>query len=372
MKRAILGAGVVAIAAILPLTSFAAYFNAGKTVNLAAQAVNDNAYVAGGAVTVTSPVSGDLFAAGGTIFDSSKVSQDVMMVGGTVIVSGASAANLRVAGGNVTIGANLSGELVGAGGNFTVTPDTTVAKDSYVAGGAVTWDGHESGNLTIAGGSVIVSGTVDGNLKITATKDVMISSGAVIKGNLEYTAPKEATIESGAQVLGATDFHQSAAPAVAVGWLAGIFTLGLLLKFLMTLLVAYVVWYAWRKDALALIEESTKKFGRSLLRGFIFLVALPIAAIIAFITVVGAALGGIAAVIYAALAMLALPATILVVSSLILKRRTDLTWYHILLGAVVLQIAALIPFIGWLACFIIWLASFGGLLAVLGRKFKQQ
>ncbi|MCL4404112.1 polymer-forming cytoskeletal protein [Patescibacteria group bacterium] len=371
MKRAILGVGVV-LAAVLPLTSLAAYFNAGKTVNLAAQAVNDNAYVAGGAVTVTSPVTGDLFAAGGTIFDSSRVSQDVMMIGGTVIISGASAQNLRVAGGNVTIGSAISGELVGAGGNFTVTPDTTVAKDSYIAGGAVAWNGHESGNLTIAGGAVVISGTVDGNLKITATKDVTIAQGAVIRGNLDYTAPKPAQIESGAQIAGTTNFHQSAAPAVAVGWLAGIFTLGLLLKFLMTLLVAYVVWYALRRDALAIIEESTKKFGRSLLRGFVFLVAVPIAAIIAFVTVVGAALGGIAGVIYAALALLSLPAAILVVSSLILKRRSDLAWYHILLGAVVLQIAALIPFIGWLACFIVYLASFGGLLAVLGRKFKQQ
>ena len=359
----------MAIAAILPLTSFAAYFNAGKAVDIASAGVNDNAYVAGGAVTVTAPVSGDLFAAGGTVFDSSKVSQDVIMIGGTVIISGASAQNLRVAGGNVTIGSTVSGELVGAGGNFTVTPDTTVAKDSYIAGGAVTWNGRESGNLTVAGGSVIIGGTISGNVNITATKDVTIASDAVIKGNLEYTAPKEATIESGAQISGTTSFHQSAAPAVAVGWLAGLFTLGLLLKFLMTLLVAYVIWYVFRKDALALIEESVRRFGRSLLRGFIFLVAVPIAAVIAFITVIGAALGGIAAVIYAALAMLALPATILVVSSLILKRRTELTWYQILLGAVVLQIVSLIPFIGWLACFIVWLSSFGGLLAVLGRKF---
>ncbi len=371
MKRATLGWGVGLVAIVLPLISSAAYFQAGKAVNIAAQGVNDNAYVAGGAVTIAAPVSGDLFAAGGTIFVSSKVSQDVMMIGGTVIVSGSSAQNFRVAGGNVTIGSIINGELVGAAGNFTITPDTTIAKDAYLAGGAVTFNGHESGNLNIAGGSVIIGGTVDGNLKITATKDVTIASGAVIKGNLEYTAPKEASVESGAQVLGTTTFHEAAASKAAVGWLAGIFTLGLLLKFLMTLLLAYLIWYIFRKDALALLEESITHFGKSLLRGFIFLVAVPIAAIIAFVTIIGAGLGGIVGVIFAALAMLALPATILVVSSLILKRRAELKWYHILLGAVVLQIAALIPFIGWIACFIVWLASFGGLLAVLGRKFQR-
>lgn len=369
MKKAILGVGLAAL--LLPLTSFAAYFNAGKTVNLAAQAINDNAYVAGGAVTITSPVSGDLFAAGGTIFDSSKVSQDVMMLGGTVIISGASAQNLRVAGGNVTIGANLSGELVGAGGNFTVTPDTTVAKDSYVAGGAVTWNGTESGNLTLAGGSVIIGGTVNGNVKITATKDVTIASGAVIKGNLEYTAPKEAVIESGAQISGTTNFHQSSAPAAAAGWLAGIMTIGLLLKFLATLLLAYILWYVFRKDMLALLDESIMRFGRSLLRGFIFFVAVPAAVIISFITVIGALLGGLAGIVYAALAILALPIAVLVTASLILKRRMELKWYHILLGAIVLQIVSLIPFIGWLAVLIVWLTSFGGLLAILGRKFAK-
>lgn len=383
MKKLIVGARAVAVvaaiaAAVLPLASFAAYFNAGKAVDVGGtQAINQNAYMAGGTVTVTAPVTGDLLAAGGTVIISSKVTGDIMAAGGTVIITGASAQDLRAAAGNLTVGSALSGELVAAGAQVTVTPDTTVAKDSYIRASAVTWNGDEKGNLDVAGNSVVIAGTVEKNLTIKAGQNVTIAQGAVIKGNLDYAAPVKATIADGAQILGTTTFHQSAAPAAAaspVSWLgpfAALFTLWLLLKLLMVLLLVYLIWYIFRNDSVAMIEGATRHFWKSLLRGFIFLVAVPVAVIIALITVVGIMAGAIAALLYAALLVLSCPVTVLVVSSLVMKRRTSLRWYHVLLGAVIIEIVLLIPFVGWIAYFIVWLASFGALLAVVGKKFAK-
>jgi len=380
MKKLIAGAvGAAAVFALFaaPAASLAAYFNAGKAVDVGGtQAIAQNAYVAGGAATVTAPVQGDLLLAGGNVFVSSEVSQDIMAVGGTVILSGASAQDIRIAGGNVTIGSTASGELLAAGGQITVTPDSKLAKDSYLAGGSVMFNGDEAGNLQVYGGSVVIAGTVGKDLTIKASKDVTIASGAVIKGNLDYTAPAPATIGNGAQIMGQTTFHAMPAAAAArasgAGWfgpLAAFLAFWLVMKFLMVLLLAYVLWYAFRKDATDMLAMAGSHFWGELLRGFVFLVAMPVAIIIALVTVVGAMAGVIAGLAYAALIALAFPVEVLVASSLILKCRVDLRWYHILLGAVVLAIAVVIPFIGWLACFMVYLASFGVLLHVIGRKF---
>lgn len=377
MKKLIVGVGVLAVAALMPLVTFAAYFNAGKTVDIgASQAVDQNAYVAGGTVTVSAPVAGDLLAAGGTVFVSSKVEGDIEAAAGTLIMTGITAQDVRVAGGNVTVGGAIAGELAAAGGQLSVAPSTTIAKDSYLRGAAVAFSGDEAGNLDVAGSQVVIAGTVEKDLTITAAKSVTIAKGAIVKGNLDYTSPVAATVEPGAEIAGTTTFHQAAAPAKAEhqGWLgpfAALFTFLALMKFLTGLAVAYLLWYVFRKDAVAMLHEATSRFWPSLLRGFVFLVAVPVAVIVAFVTIVGGMVGVIAALAYAALLLLGVPASVMFASSLLMKCRTDLRWYHLLFGAVVLALVALIPFIGWLACFIVWLAAFGATLAVLGRRFAR-
>ena len=372
MKKFILGVG--AIAMLVPLMSFAVYKSTGSSVVLnAAQPINENAYVVGGTVMVSSVVNGDLLAAGGSVFVSGKVAGDIMAGGGNITLSGASAQDVRIAGGNLIIGAVLSGDLLAGGGQIVVTPDSKIAKDSVLAGGSVTFNGNEAGSLEVYGGSVYVGGTVQKDLTIKGAKNITIGSSAVIRGNLDYTSVNDATIESGAQILGTKTFHrvETSAPKNVFAPLAAVLTLWWIAKFLMVLLVTYLLWYLFRNDMIALLTEAGSHFGRELLRGFLFAVAVPIAIIIACITVIGMLVGGIAALIYAALVMLAFPVTVLVVASLLKKRKTDLRWYVILLAAVIVELAMFVPFIGCAAYFLVYLVSLGALLNVLRRRFAR-
>ncbi len=373
MKKIIIGMGLAAF--LLPAISFAAYFNANKMVVINPdQAINENAYIAGGNVMASGAVNGDLLAAGGTVSISGKVTQDIMAAGGTILMTGISAQDVRVAGGNLMIGGILSGELAAAGGQVTVTPDSRIAKDSYLRGGTVTFSGDEAGSLDVGGGTVYIYGTIEKDLKVQSTQKLVIGSGAIVKGNLEYSAPTEATIEAGAQVLGETTFHKIE-PAKQSGnrWgpLAGFLSFWWLAKFFMILAVTYVLWYVWRKDMIDVITESTSHFWREMLRGFVFLVAVFAAIIVAFISMIGAMVGVVAALFYISLIIISCAVTIIVVSSLIMRRRTDLRWYHILLGAAVAQIVMIIPVVGWFAYFIVYLASFGALLGVLRHRFAR-
>ncbi len=377
-KKVLVALSLIAVvASCAPGISEAAYFKTGKSVVVGSSAaINDNVYAAGASVSVSAPVEGDLLAAGGTLYISGPVSQDIMIAGGTVIVAGSSAQNIRIIGGNVTVSGTYKGEAAVAGGQVAVMSGTTITKDSYLAGGSVTFAGNEAGNLSIAGDAVYIDGTVEGNLTVKGGKQVTIGPNAVIKGNFDYTAQQKATIEGGAQILGTTTFHEAKVPAeTASGFFAAfaaILTIGWIAKLLMVLTAAYLLWYLCRSDMVETVKRIASGFWKELLRGFLLLVATPIAAIILLATVLGILPGVIVFLLYGALLVVSAPVAGIVVASLLKKLKTDLRWYHILLGVVVFEIVKLIPFIGWIATFIVYLLSVGAFAMVVRQRFGKR
>jgi hypothetical protein len=201
---------------------------------------------------------------------------------------------------------------------------------------------------------------------------VTIGSHAVVKGTFEYTAPIAATIDGGASIAGTPVFHQVQNTDQGKSWpiaaVVGIFTLWWLVKLLMVLTASYLLWYLFRGDSLAVLDQARSRYGASLLRGFIFLIVMPVAVIIAFVTVIGVIPGVIALLVYLMLLVLAAPFATLFVAALLRKGKTDLRWHHILLGAVVIALVGLIPFIGWIACALVYLGTLGAVANVLKAK----
>lgn len=377
MKKYLTLAVVVAVAGLFPAVSLAASMNAGSSVSVQGTgAAQGNAYAAGGMVTASGVINGDLLAAGGTVVSSAKVNGDILMAGGNITITGVSAQDVRIAGGNVTVGGSMTGELVAVGGNLTVAPGTTIVKDSYMAGGTVNFYGAEAGNLKLSGGDIYFDGTANGNVTITHANKVTVGPDAVIKGTFEYSAPEAAAIDGGATIAGTPVFHevQNAKQDKNAFVLAalGILTLWWLVKLLIVLTAAYLLWYCFRKDALAILDQSRSHYGMSLLRGFVFIVVVPVGVVISFITVIGAIPGIVALFIYGALLVLAAPLAALFAATLLRKGKTDMRWYHILLGAAVISIVSMVPFIGWIAYALAYLAVLGGIMNVLKAKFVRK
>lgn len=355
MKKIILS--LVAVALLAPALSLAAYWHAGESVSITAvQSLEENAYVAGSSVTVSGDVDGDLFAAGNTVSVSGDVSGDIMVAGSLVNIIGASAEDLRAAGSSVNISGNFSGELMAAGAQVIVTSDAEIGEDVRLAGSVLDFNGQAGGDVSLFG------------------EQVTIGAGAVIEGDLNYSSPTEATIDPAAQISGEVNFTETAAGQHKEGAgraLSGFFTAFFVIKFLAVLLVAYLLWYLRRKDSIEIIQQAASKFGPSLLRGFIFMVVVPAAIVVLCFTAIGFPIAIFSGLVYAAILMLACPFAVLFVSSLMLKKKIDLRWYHILFGAVIFTVMGMIPVIGWLVVLLAYLASLGSLIAVLRAKFKR-
>jgi len=354
----------VGLALLLPLAAGAAEFKTGNAVSLN-ETVRDNMYAVGGTANIAGTVEGDLYVAGGTVNLMGTVTGDVVVVGGTVIITGKVGQDLRMIGGNATVGGPIGGELVMAGGNISVLPGTTIGGGAYVAGGNINFGGSVKGNLVIAGDQIV------------------LAEGLKVAGDFDYYSQKEMAIGAGVSIAGATNFHkqemkgQAAPVKKSVGaWFAFI-SFWALVSLAGAVIISCLLFYLWPQDSRDMIKSAFASPGKELVRGFVVLFIVPIAAIICLATLIGLPVGFFMIFFYIALVILSAAATGLLWAAMLAKfifkrKETELNWWLIILAVVVLAIIKLIPFIGWIIGFLTFLVGVGVLSNKLYSKLAPQ
>jgi hypothetical protein len=270
--------------------------------------VYEDLYISGGSVTINAPVFGDLICTGGTVNINDSVSNDIIVAGGTVTFNGYVGDDIRCAGGRLYVQKNIGGDLVIAGGQVTVNRDVAIGGGLLMGGGEITFNGTVSksvkagfGSLVfngraekdidIRGGDLQMNGTVIGPAIIAANK-ITIGNDASFHNNVRYWNDK-----------GSADFRQSIKNGKAVYdpslkietgrwyYLGGVSVLGLLWYIGMALLMIIIIEYLFNVTLQKAGDTVFNKTLRSLGFGFLFFIAVPVAAIIAFITIIGIPVG---------------------------------------------------------------------------------
>jgi hypothetical protein len=289
------------------------------------------------------------------------VTKDVNVSGGTVIVTGKIGDDLRVMGGNVTLDGSVGGEIVGAGGNINLMAGVQIAK-----------------GVSLAGGQVGINGSIGGDLKL-ASDNIVFGEGTKVGGNFDYYAQKETDL-SKVKVAGATSFHQQQTKKPAYGkkapWLA-FFTFWWVIGVAGAIVLAYLLFYLWPKDSKEMIDRAFVSPGREIVRGFVLLFIIPIAAIICLVSLIGFPLGVFVGFAYAALTMLAAAVSGLLAAAMLAKfvfrkKETELNWWLIALGLFILALIKLIPFVGWIFAFLVYLVALGVLGNLLYQKLAPE
>jgi len=352
---------LVGLALMVPAAAGAAQFSSGEAVALG-ETVRENVYTVGGTVTITGTIEGDLYVGGGTVNLAGTVTKDVVVVGGTLIVSGKIGEDLRALGGNVTIGGSIGGELAAAGGNLTVLQDATVA-----------------GQVAVAGGNLNLAGTYGKGL-IAAGDQIVLAEGLKVSGNFDYYAQKEAKIGQGAAISGVTTFHKqeikTATKKSGIEFFSFI-TFWSLISLAAAIIISWLLFYLWPKDSREMIEKVFATPGKELVRGFVVLFILPIAAIVSMITVIGLPIGFFLIFAFLTLFVLGAAMTGLIWAGILaryfMKRKeTEINWWLIALGAVTLGIIKLIPVVGWVVGFLVFLTGFGVMSHTLYLKLAPK
>jgi cytoskeletal protein CcmA (bactofilin family) len=294
--------GLLVISLLMPI-----YAQAPHVGDAAAQAArnasptapaNRNVYSTGGNVHSTVIVDGDFIAAGGRVLVDQQVKGDASLAGGSVDVRAPIGDDVRAAGGNVNIDSAIGGELYAVGGNLTLTKNAQVANAATLYGGSVTIDGRLDGPLKVGAQKIVLNGEVNNDARLVA-EQIELGPTAKISGALSYTANEFKKSDS-AVISGAITREERAVERstnnngrdwqMNMGrrgptWLGSVFTFLALLACATVFLLVFPV---FSTQASSQLKASP---GLAIGVGLGSVLAVPLLAILLFITLLGIPLG---------------------------------------------------------------------------------
>jgi hypothetical protein len=280
---------------------------------------------------------------------------------------------LTVAGANVNVAGTLKESLNAFGANIAVPG--VVAGELNAFGANIVLSGQYHKKVKAGAANLVLDGIFEDTVEAGAAK-ITVTPAAVIKGQLNYTSAI-LDQQEGSRVLGKVvrkdmDFRgdevekwqrkgkKVSRAAKIIFWflsLAALIIVGLIIN---------TFFPEQTKNTVALISESPWK---NIGVGFVFLVAVPVAIIIAFITIIGIPAGIIAGFIYG---------LILYVSRIYIgvwigrkiigyfkKSQITAFFWPFVVGIVTIAVIGLIPFLGWIFKLFCLLISLGALWLAL-------
>jgi hypothetical protein len=260
-------------------------------------------YLAGDEVNVVDASGGDVLAAAGSVELRGRIDGDAVAAGGTVWVAGEVGEDAYLAGGSVRLDGRVADAVRLVGGQVRVGTDAVIAGGAAIAGGRVRFDGAAGDTVTIAGGDVRFDGTAAGDVLIVAG-ETDIGPKARIDGKLTVRAPAPPTVDPAARIAGGLHYEPVArregwahTGRAAAGWAIGLWTAGLAVCGVL-LIAAFP---RFTREAAARIRTTPLL---SLGVGFALLVAVPVAAVVLFATVIGIPLGLLLFALYPVMLML--------------------------------------------------------------------
>lgn len=403
MKRLLSSLFLTALLSTIALPALAATLLGGEKLKVTSP-IRDNAYLVGGEVSVTEPVSGDLLVAGGTVIIKTTVRDDVLAAGGSIVIEGNIGGDLRVVGGNITLHGTVGGDLIAAGGSVMVMDGSIVRGDVVLGGGNIILDGGVGGKVIARGGTVtlskpvkgsvdiraeeiVIEGSVDG-AAVLAAKEITLSPDAKLMRDVRYWSAKgeQQFAENREQILGEVSFD----PALqiitertlertqrwtAAGIVAAVIGVGgfFLLSAALVIFLLQLLTKTFFHDSAKFLM---KKPWTSLLYGFLFFAATPVAALLFLLSVIGVPVALLLGTLYAFAIVFCKPVTALVLTRMIeLKRGARWHGAVIFLVSVLLYLAlkivSFIPVVGWIIVIVTIFFAYGAVVATKWEKWEK-
>lgn len=351
----------------LPAPASATEFRHADRVTIAKdEVIHGDLFVAGGQVRVAGTVEGDLFLAGGDVEVSGHVLGDLISSSGSLRVNGQVDGNVRSYAGNLMLKGTVGRSVTVAGGDLNVDRDAKVGGSITSFAGREVVDGQVGRDLLIMGGSISIGGTIHGSAKIKGG-ELNIDSAAQIGGPVDFEGDKEPDVSAQAKLASPVHYekmkHRDEDYTSVHHWVWQLIWVAAYILFGMVL---FALLPTFSLNAVKSAEQFGAAAGLGILAGF----GLPIAAVIACVTVVGLFIG---------LATLSLWYGALYFGQVIigavvgqwLMGRVSGLWPLIgrmCVGLVVVRLFTMIPHVGWIFKYG---AAFWGIGAIALEAYRR-
>jgi cytoskeletal protein CcmA (bactofilin family) len=317
----------------------------------------EDVLASGGAPQVTDSVPGDAILAGGDVRFSGTTGGDYLGAGGKQTISGRIHGSLRAAGGEIHVTAVVDRNTTIAGGQVELDSGAVITRNAYLIGGRIRVNGTVQESLQAFGGEVVLNGLVGRDVEVAAG-ELRVGPRAQIAGNLRYRVKAEKVhIDPAARIAG----------TVTVLPVKGRGPLGVLWMFGFSFLVAGAVVVAlvprFATEAASILRERP---GLSALVALGWIILVPVAMILAAITIIGIPLALITATVYVVLLYLGRVPLAVWIGERVLGARARTgrqgALVSFLVGGFILLVVGLVPVVGPLAMVIATIVGLGALL----------
>lgn len=369
-------ASLFVIVLALPLTGHAFEVRNGALVTVAAgETIDDTLLAAGETIAIDGDVNGDLLAFGRRITVRGNVTGDLITGGETISVEGSVGGNIIGGGRGVSLlRARVGRNLYGFGRDVAIDAATEVVGNAIAFGETVDIAGRVDTDVKGFGGNVTIGGMVQGDVEGFAGQITLLPS-ARIGGDLtaHLDSEEKLRVASGAVVGGRTDV-QLVEPELrrnrylTIGYYVGqivrlgtAFLTGLLLFFVFPVLRTVAL-----PNAMAVLRSGGI--------GLAAAVTLPVAALLACITIVGLPLGLLTFLLGAVGLYFSKAVVAGVIGRALFRAPNGPPHYAatLLAGLAVVIVAINLPFVGGLAHLVITLVGFGMIVSLLLSIFDQR
>lgn len=250
---------------LMPITiSAKGIAEAGDNITLEGE-YDSNKIVAGDVVTNKASIDGLTFLFGNVVKESGNTEYDFLF------------------GNEITVEGNINKDLFIAGNIVKVSKDAILNRDLYIACDKATIEATNIRNVYFAGESIDVRGiTINGNLYFAGT-EIFMDDDTVINGTLKYNDDAEVKGMKEENIHDVSTYHvdkyeRSVKDEISSQILSAV---GLTV----TMIVLFLVFKKLRTNVNEM-EVSVPEFAKSLVTGFVALIAIPLVSIMAMLTIV--------------------------------------------------------------------------------------
>jgi cytoskeletal protein CcmA (bactofilin family) len=335
------------------------------------ETIKGDIYLTGERVRVEGTVDGDVFAAGKDIDIDGHVTGDVISAGRYLRIRGTVDGNVRSCGNTAVISGNLGKNIMWFGDAVTVDSTGKVGGSITMFGGTLAMDGRLGRDIRFYGEEITVNGGVGGGIRQKGHA-LIIGSNAQVDGPIHFEGDLPASVSPGAKLASPVEFKQmehkreyreSDYYVWRVIWTAAFVLFGMVL---------FLLAPEFAKETI----RSAESYGAPIGLGILVFFGVPLAALIACITVVGLPLGMLTMGLWLLMLCCAEIVVGTVIGNLILGRPTD-TWGMIgrmALGFVIVRIVytplSQVHILGMVAALGIWMWGMGAISLALYKRLQ--
>jgi len=312
----------------------------------------EDVIASGSTPTIMDSVPGDAILAGGDASFGGVTGGDYLGAGGKQAITGRIHGSLRAAAGEIHVAAAIDRNATIAAGNVELDSAAIIGRNAYIVGGAIQANGTVREGLVAYGGAITLDGVVGRDVEVTGGT-LRVGPHARIAGNLRYRVPAgKVHIDPAARITGTVT-------ALPVSNRGALWRVLWILGFLLVGAVVVALFPRFMAEAAEILPDHPV---RAALVGLGWGILVPVAIVIAAITVVGLPLAVLTAAVYLGVMCVASVPFAVWLGRLLLGARArgglEGTLVNFLVGGFFLLVAGIIPVVGG------WVSLIAGLLGL--------